>query len=468
MRRLVSILRNNKIIKAGSWYTFTNFFVKGLAFITIPVFTRILSTEDYGLVSLYNTWVIILSILIGLSLNESIRRAKYDFPEEYDQFSSSITTLTMIIFSAFFVVFVFLKTSVQNILGFSDLLFYMISFQAYFSFINELLITKLRYEYKYKAVSLISIFSSIFGVLLSIYLIMYIFDGTRHIGKILGNGIPIVFTGIFALFYLLKKGRRYFDVKYWKYGLVLSMPLIFHNLSNVANNQFDRVLINHYIGESATGIYSFAYNIGTIVTVIAVSFSQAWLPWFFEKLKNDEVQVIRDRAILYRDSFTFVYVVILMISTELVKLMADSAYWIGLDIVPWIFMAHYFQFLYAFEVNVEFALKRTKLISIGTVLAAMINISLNIILIPIYGYIAAAVATTISYFLLFVFHYILTSKVIKKSIFGIRFHVHSVLYVLISTAFFIIFKDWIYIRLLGILLTCLLFFKKVIKPHLQG
>ena len=464
----MSIVQNNKIIKAGSWYTFTNFFVKGLAFITIPIFTRILSTEDYGLVSLYNTWVLILSIVIGLSLNESIRRGKYDFPEEYDQFSSSITALTVIIFSGFFMLFGLLKTSMQSILGFSDLLFYMMLFQAYFTFINDLLITKLRYEYKYKAVSIISIILSIIGIVLSIYLITHVFDESRYIGKIIGNGIPIILLGFIALFYLLNKGRRYFNTIYWKYALILSMPLIIHNLSNVANNQFDRVLINHYIGESATGIYSFAYNIGTIVTVIAVSFSQAWLPWFFEKFKNNEIQVIRNRAKLYRDAFTFVYIIILMVSTELVKVMADPAYWVGLDIVPWIFMAHYFQFLYAFEVNVEFALKKTKLISIGTVLAMGINILLNIILIPKYGYIAAAVATTISYFLLFSFHYILTSRVIKTSIYGIQFHLQSILYVIISTAFFIIFKDWLYIRLIGIFLTFLLFFKKVIRPHLLG
>lgn len=464
----IKVLINNKIIKAGSWYTFTNFFVKGLAFITIPIFTRILSTEDYGLVSLYNTWVLVLSIVIGLSLNESIRRGKYDFPEEYDQFSSSITALTVIIFSGFFMLFGLFKTPMQSILGFSDLLFYMMLFQAYFTFINDLLITKLRYEYKYKAVSIISIIISIIGIALSIYLITHVFDETRYIGKIIGNGVPIILLGTIAVFYLLNKGRRYFNTIYWKYALILSLPLIIHNLSNVANSQFDRVLINHYIGESATGIYSFAYNIGTIVTVIAVSFSQAWLPWFFEKFKNNEIQVIRERAKLYRDAFTFVYIIILMVSTELVKVMADSAYWVGLDIVPWIFMAHYFQFLYAFEVNVEFALKKTKLISIGTVLAAGINILLNIILIPKYGYIAAAVATTISYFLLFSFHYILTSRVIKMNIYGIHFHLQSILYVVISTVFFIIFKDWLYIRLIGIFLTFLLFFKKVIRPHLLG
>lgn len=461
----IRVLINNKIFKAGSWYMFTNFFVKGLTFITIPIFTRILSTDDYGLVSLYNTWVVIFSIVIGLSLNESIRRAKYDYSDEYDQFASSITSLSLLVFFMFLGMSFIFKKPLQSTLGLSNLLFCMMIFQAYFSFVNELLITKLRFEYRYKTVSIISICSSLFGIILSIFLIIYLFDETPYLGKIFGNGLPVIILGLAFLYYLLKKGKTYINIGYWKYALILSTPLILHNVSNVANNQFDRILINYYLGEAQTGIYSFAYNIGTIVTVIAISLSQAWLPWFFDKFNKQNFQQIREKAKLYRDSFTFLYIILLMVSTELVKIMADSAYWSGLDIVPWIFMGHYFQFLYAFEVNVEFALKRTKLISLGTVLAAIINILLNVWLIPIYGYLAAAITTTISYFLLFIFHYLITSKIIKITVFGIRFHLTSIFYVLVSTVFFLIFKELVYFRLIGIMLTSIWFIYKVVKPY---
>ena len=72
-------LLNNKVIKASAWYTATEFFLKGIIFLSIPIFTRLLSPSDYGIVSLYTTWVDIFTVLIGLNLNTSITRGNYDF-----------------------------------------------------------------------------------------------------------------------------------------------------------------------------------------------------------------------------------------------------------------------------------------------------------------------------------------------------------------------------------------------------
>jgi len=151
---------------------------------------------------------------------------------------------------------------------------------------------------------------------------------------------------------------------------------------------------------------------------------------------------------------------------EYAKIMAQEIYWEGLYIIPWIFMAYYFQFLYAFEVNVEFALKKTKLISIGTIFSALVNIILNLLFIPIFGYIAAAITTAISYFLLFLFHYFLTSRIIKRNIYGFRFHLNSIVYVLISTIFFTAFRDHLMIRVIGIFIALLLFYKSI-RPILN-
>lgn len=81
---------NNSLVKAGSWYTITNFFGKGIAFLTIPIFTRLLSTEDYGIVSLLTSRVGTFSIIISLDLMGSVGRGKTEFKEKYNEFSSSI------------------------------------------------------------------------------------------------------------------------------------------------------------------------------------------------------------------------------------------------------------------------------------------------------------------------------------------------------------------------------------------
>lgn len=445
-------LLDNKVVKAGSWYIITEFFLKGLTFLTIPIFTRLLSTSDYGFASLYTTWVGIFTILIGLNLNTSITKGIYDFKEDYDKFVASIILLSLIILSGYIAIFTIFKNQIQSITGFRGFVLYFMIFQAYFSFIRNCLITKFRVEYKYKKISVLSIIMSVTGIILSILLIHYVFKDEAYMGKIIGNGILIVIFGTFFLIYLLKNGKgKLVNINYWKYALILSLPMVFHSLSNVVNAQFDRIVINRYVGESSTGLYSFAYNIGMIIAVLTLSLDQAWSPWVYETMQNGESYKIKSRAELYRNFYTLFYALLLFASPELIKIMVDSSYWESLVIIPYIFAGYYLSFMYTLEVKTEFFYRKTSLISVGTVLSAIINIILNIVFVPIYGYIAAAITTTISYLALFVFHYLITSRIIRKNIYGIKFHLKSLLYMIVITIYYMYFIKSIMMRIVGIL-----------------
>jgi len=190
-----------------------------------------------------------------------------------------------------------------------------------------------------------------------------------------------------------------------------------------------------------------------IISIIYISIEQAWLPWFFEQMEFKKIDNIRNYAKVYRDIFIAVYVVILMFSTEMVKILASESYWDGLNILPIIFLAYFFQFYYSFEVNVEFALKKTKLISVGTILSSLINIILNLILVPLFGYVAAAITTTISFFFLFVFHYLITTRILKLKVYGFRFYFFPAIFVIISTIMFYFWKSNILLRILWVIIT---------------
>jgi len=146
--------------------------------------------------------------------------------------------------------------------------------------------------------------------------------------------------------------------------------------------------------------------------------------------------------------------------------MADKRYWDGLVIVPYIFMAYYFNLMYSFEVNVEFYTRKTHLISIGTILGAALNVVLNIALIPKYGYVIAAVTTVISNFFMFVFHFIIVNYLLRIRIFGIRFHLVSLSYVVISTIIFLVVQDYMLIRIF-ILVTGLVYLYSRYKGFLS-
>jgi O-antigen/teichoic acid export membrane protein len=173
-------------------------------------------------------------------------------------------------------------------------------------------------------------------------------------------------------------------------------------------------------------------------------------------MEKGDFKEIKNKGKIYRDFFTIIYALLLLLSPELIKIMANEIYWESLVIIPYIFAGYYLSYMYTLEVKTEFFYKKTNLISIGTFLSAVINIALNILFIPKFGYISAAVTTTISYLFLFVFHYFITSKVIKESVYGLRFHIRSLVYLVAITIYFILFTEYFILRVFGVLITLVL------------
>ncbi|MDN5341367.1 MAG: hypothetical protein PWP28_242 [Oceanotoga sp.] len=454
-------LFGNKVVKAGSWYTITNFFTKGIAFLTLPIFTRLLNTEDYGIVSLFTSWVGIFSVIISLDLMGSVGRGKTEFKEKYDEYASSILFLSLIIFSIFLSLSFIFSDYLSKLIGLEKTLFYLMIFGSYFTFVLNFTLSKFRFEYKYKTTSIITILKALIAVGISIYLIIYVFDQNKYYGRIIGQMSPLFIVGIIFLFYILIKGKKLIDFKYWKFALSLSIPLIPHNISHIINSQFDRIVIDRYVGSAETGIYSFAYNLSMIVTVLLASTNTAWVPWFYEKMEKLDYVNIKNKGKMFRDIFTIGFGLLLLLSPEIVKIMADESYWEGLIILPIVFLGIYFQFLYTFEVNVEFFLKKTSLISFGTMLSAGINVGLNFWLVPRFGYIAAAYTTLISYMFLFIFHYIFTTRVIKTKVFGLKFHLFAIISSFSITIFFIVFQEYLSIRIIGVVVLFYLLYRKL-------
>jgi len=464
--RLAKIL-NHKVVKAGSWYTFTNFFTMGISFLTLPIFTRLLSTADYGIANLYSSYLSIITIVFSLDLVGSVTMAKFDFKEDYDQFLSSTLFLAIISFTFFSAILLFFQDSFSKILDLDNTLIYLLIIHSFASFVQNFVFAKFRVEYNYKKISIIQIINSILGVVLAIVLITQVFKDNKYYGKILGGALPVIFFGFILMFYVLIKGKKFVNKEYWKYALIISLPLIFHSLAGIINAHFDRIAINKYIGAEETGIYSFAYNLGAIINVLWTSTNQAWVPWFYEKMDVLDFSTIQKRAKNFRDFFTLAYILILFLSPEIIKIMSDKAYWGGLSVVPFIFMAYYFNLMYSFEVNVEFYEKKTHMISIGTILAAALNVVLNIIFIPKYGYVAAAITTVVSNFALFIFHFFITNYWLKIKIFGMKFHMVSLLYVCVSTVAFLVLQNYLVLRLAVLALTLIFLYIKYKKRQID-
>ena len=184
------------------------------------------------------------------------------------------------------------------------------------------------------------------------------------------------------------------------------MPVIVHLLSQNILNTFDQIIINQLIGSRETGLYSVAYKIGMIQNIISMGILKSWTPIFYEKLNENKISDINELAKNYGLIVSLVAVGLIFFSQEIITILVDNEYHEALSLIPIIIVSYFFFFLYTMYVNYAFYHKKTKAIALFTIIAGGINIGLNYLLIPEYGYIAAAWTTLASYVILFVLYYI--------------------------------------------------------------
>ena len=137
-----------------------------------------------------------------------------------------------------------------------------------------------------------SISSAIINTIMAIILISNI-KSDKYYGRIGSLIIVALIYGTVLYIVAMKKGKKLISLEYWKYGLAISIPAIVHLLSGVILQSVDTVMINSMIGSSAAGIYTFAYKIGMIMYIVWLACNKAWVPWFYENMKEKKYDDIK-------------------------------------------------------------------------------------------------------------------------------------------------------------------------------
>lgn len=457
-------MENNKksIIKAGLGYTVGNYLIKGINFLTIPVFTRILSTSDYGIYNTYLAYEGILFLICGLGLHASVKKAKYNFGEEFDEYNSSIMVLSLFNLFVLLCIFTAFSSWIGIKLSLSPSLLIVLLFHSFGSYLLLYFNDYLSLYYQYKRYILVSGFNAGLNVALSIVLILYVFPSQRSTGRILGTAIPVLITGIYIVGFIFSRFSPTIKLEYWKYALSYSLPIIPHGLSQLILNQADRVMITEMIGTSETGIYSFAYTIYTVVMVTSTSLNNVWTTWFYEKLGEKSYKEIKNRSSEYTEIFAIFVTSILFISIEVVRIIADSSYWDSIYCVVPIIISGFFWFMYTLQVSVEYYYEKTIIIAAGSIIVAVLNIILNYYFIPMYGYIAAAYTTLVSYMLYAIVHTLIARFIVHRSLFDKKTSILMSLMVCAAGAVTIICIDYWIIRY-ACLIFIFYFYRKKIR-----
>jgi len=414
------IKKNEKYIKAGVWNVVGNFLIKGSSLLFSFYFASVLTQAEFGEVSTFTSYASILAVLVGLNLYSSMNNAKLEFAADYGGYQSSVLTFSLLSFAVVgAVVLVFLRPLAGLLqMGRADLLLLLLYSMSLYVllFYQAANIT----QYRYKENILASFFNVFFGFGASVLLVQVLMTEDKVTAKNLGATLPLLILAVYVVAVTLSRGKTLFQPTYWRYALVIAAPNIAHTLGQDILAQSDRIFIRHLCGAADVGVYSLIHYFGLCMSLLWSGINGVWVPWLFTKLAVGDTAAVQKNSRRYLWTFSGVTVFMCLVVPPFIKWLLPPSYMGGIGIVLPILLSGYFICLYSFMANLEFFHKKNGYIAIGTVAAAGVNILLNSIFIRLFGYQAAAYTTLVSYGLLFLFHYVVATFVLKINVYKMR------------------------------------------------
>jgi O-antigen/teichoic acid export membrane protein len=394
------------LARASGLYTLGSIAPKIGAFILLPVYVRFLSRAEYGTVALMTTVSGLLALILTLGLDGALMRMHFD--REGRQRAALYTTLTLFslavsliwVLAVGVVVGPFFPSLFAGVPFFPiGALTLIIAFTSVIQYVPTVLLRATGRAGYYVAYNLGTfVIASVASVLLVV--VVRLGAAAVLLGQL--TGAAVVFA--VAVFLVFQRGEFAFDGRALGAALRFGLPLVPHSLSAWALRLSDRWLIGLLIGlpalqaQAAIGVYSFGYQIGYVISLIVISFNAAWSPYFYRIADQPPApSLLRHVTTLVVAGLFALAVAVSALAPEIVAVIATERYAQAADVIPIVAFASVLQGLYTMLVTVIFFMRRTGRLAVLTVSAAMLNVALNVVLIPRLGIVGAAWSTLIAF-----------------------------------------------------------------------
>lgn len=401
--------------KASVWYIVSNMIQKVLVLISTPVYTRCLSSADYGKYELYKSWLNILMVFATLNLfysgyNSGITK----YSEDKNTFTSSmvgVSCFIWIIFSSFFLIFEYNFDFIHIEYKYCIIMTGEILGMTIFNFWAS----RERYFYKYKKMVIISIITNMASTGCAIIAVLIVPIDCKLYYRIVIEAIGWILVGLYCFFDIYIKSKIFFVWKYWKYAICRNIPLIPHYLSNILLNQSDRIMIASMSGNSEAAKYSLAYGMSMFLTALSSAVQNALMPEYLRNVREGNADRIRRTLPFLSFTFCGICSIVTLLAPEIIILMAPKEYWNAKYVMPPVVFTIVFMFENSIFTGIEHYYGKINYIISLSCLSAILNIALNYVLIPTCGYTVAGYTTFICYFVMSQCHMFLTQKLLIEN-----------------------------------------------------
>lgn len=451
-------------------YFIGNVLMRGINYLATPIFTRIMTKEEYGVFSLFITWSTVISIFIGCQIAGTIPSAKVKYnTKEFKECLHNGILLSIVSFIIWFVLAMVFEKPLAVLLQFQDMsLIPFLMIVAYGkSMANMYSSYTIQMKQPGKNVTF-SVSIALVSLLLGIIAVLNM-GVNRYHGKVYAE--TLVYGVVIVLVAIAFCDFKHFsvNVKQWKYLIGLSCPLIIHLLSTNIISQSDRIFITAMLGYEENAVYSVAYSVGMLgIMAVEVCFN-VWTPWFFEKMKAHQKKEIVKTAEVFIIFIAIVFSVLILFSLEIYSIMAPENYAGGGRCVIIVAIASFFNFCYRLPMCYEQYIGKLNWVARATILATIVNLVLNYFFIKFWGIEGAAIATVIATMILWIIHESVARKIIGNFPIAIEQYFHGLIIVILSSLTGIIFYSQIWVRLIsiGLLVSILLIFLLKTKRKLR-
>lgn len=477
----------NKLFSATFTYTLSIGLTRFVSFLLLPLYTNILSPADFGNYGLLMAIYVILNVLYQAGLLQGL--TGFFFSNGYPR-DKVVRTTYILLFSlcvSFALIITLIAQPLSHLLLSNTDLSGLLILLAWILVIDNLSFLGLQVLKNEQKAGLVAIFSAISAVINIIFNIIFMIS--------LNYGITGIFLAQalsgFVLFSLClpkiinyfkvptnKKlpnlnpvntdsfHETYFDKKLASNILLFSLPFVFAGIFGILMDVIDRFFIDIYMTREAVGLYSFAYKIGSIMGIFIIAFRTAYLPYILNnKNKHNFSIILRDifTKLLALMSIIFIIIVLFAQDISMIRIagnfIINPEYSESMYIVPLIVIGYIFNGLASFFSIAPYITKKTHHFIISDSLGLTANIILNIIIIPIYGLIGAAISTVVAFLVSASYLYVIFCSNIK-----IPFSFWKIMIILVTSLLAIIggyFTNSIYLKLLILFLFVLVCWKMI-------
>lgn len=393
------------LLKGTSILTISSLITSMSQIILLPLYTRILSPEQYGIVGLITPLITYIPMIFGFNLYIGQSREYVEFRNDKEKLGEYLFTINIFL-GIVSLILILLSMSpigyklVGILIDYDKVSYYPLIFisiiQGIISIFTIMATMYFQVTQSFKKIAINSLFSFAITNVVSIYLIVKLDFGAK--GKVIGGLLGVVFTFVTLFVSYSRNFKIGFELECLKSSLVMGIPMIGTAIMGMIIEYGDRIILGKYASLDIVGIYSLAYTGAILLSVVYNSFINTWKPIFFEFMKEKKnYYKVENTLYKYMGLLIIICLIGQLFAEEGIKIIFSEQYYAAINYVRWLLPAFVMSGVCQYLTNfTQFYRETYYSLTIG-IISGILNLVINLLFIPKFGVAAAIISTIFSY-----------------------------------------------------------------------